>query len=53
MQTRKRLRSDEETFTLQTKYFVNQKLVDESDEKLMKNVYGKFLVKLSKQNKSN
>lgn len=48
-QTRKRLRSEEETFSLQTKYFVNQKLVDESDGKLMKNVYGKNFNSVVKQ----
>lgn len=39
-QTRKRLRSEDENFALQTKYFVNQKLVNESNGKLMSEVYG-------------
>lgn len=39
--SRKRLRSEEDNFTLQSKYFINQKLVDESNGNLMKNVYGK------------
>jgi hypothetical protein len=39
--SRKRLRSDENEFGHQLKYFVNQKLVEKSDEKTMQKIYGK------------
>lgn len=42
-ESRKRVRSQEEDdFMLQTKYFVNQQLVDKSSDKAMKSVYGNF-----------
>lgn len=40
-ENRKRTRSSEDFVGLQTKYFVNQQLVEKSDKMLMQKVYGK------------
>lgn len=49
-QTRKRLRSDEANYGLQSKLFVNQKIMDQSDENLMKNVYGEWNLHIFERN---
>lgn len=40
-ESRKRIRSDEDDYGLQTKFFVNQQMVEKSDKQLMQKVYGK------------
>lgn len=45
-ESRKRLRSDDDAFSIQSKYFINQRIVDESDKKLMMEVYQKTLSKI-------
>lgn len=45
---RKRVRSDEDSYGLQSKYFVNQQLVEKSDKMLMQKVYGKRNISFKK-----
>lgn len=42
--SRKRRRSDEGDFGLQTKYFVNQQLIDKSNKERMEKVYGEIFI---------
>jgi hypothetical protein len=45
-ESRKRIRSGDDEFGLQTKYFVNQQLVDKNSANRMKIVYGESLAGL-------
>lgn len=44
-ESRKRMRSAEDDYGIQTKFFVNEQLIEKSDPKLMKVVYGKFEIR--------
>lgn len=41
-ESRKRVRSEEDDFGMQKKYFVNQQLLEKNSDQLMKIVYGKI-----------
>lgn len=52
-ETRKRLRSEEDSFSLQTKCFVNQQMIEKSDKQLMKKIYGEKSTKIILNNVTN
>lgn len=46
---RKRNRSVEEVFRPQSKYFVDQRMVDSLDQKYMKKIFGKYTYHVRKE----
>lgn len=46
-ESRKRRRPDDDDFSVQLKYYVNERLVEKSNKNLMSGVYGKHLIHLS------